>query len=280
MMSDTSQHKRAKQFQALHGDSGCFIMPNAWDAGSAAILSAAGFKAIATTSAGIAFSLAKPDYVNALSREENMAAINAICSATDVPVSADTENGYGETVNDVMTTVSLTIATGAVGGSIEDYTGVPERGLFDIEQAAERVSAARAAGDASGLPFTLTARAECFLFDHPDPLNESIRRLNRYREAGADCLYAPGPVDAETIATLVKEVDGPINVVAGLSPASLSASALANLGVRRISTGGALARAALAVVRNAGQEMMQHGTFSFAGKAIADSELSEMFAGN
>ncbi len=278
MAGGSTQLAKARKFRDLHLGETCFLMPNAWDAGSASILAASGFAALGTTSAGIAYSLALPDYVNALSRARNMAAIKAICEATDLPVSADTEAGYGPALSDVATTITMTIAAGAVGGSIEDYTGDKSLGLFDIEEAADRVAAAREAGDASGMPFTLTARAECFLVGHAQPLRESIRRLNRYREAGADCLYAPGPADAETIAALVGEVDGPLNVVAGLGATSLSADALADLGVRRISNGGVLARASLAALRRAAREMTQRGTFSFAADAIADSELKRFFS--
>jgi len=277
-MSRLSRIEKAEAFQALHRAEGTFLMPNAWDAGSAILLEQAGFAAIGTTSAGIAFSRGLPDYTNRLSRDDNLAAIAQICEAVEVPVSADTENGYGRRLQDVRDTMTMTLETGAVGASIEDYSGNRNIGLFDIEEAVDRVSAAIDAIDASGIPGVLTARAECFLCGHEAPLSESITRLNRYRQAGAHCLYAPGPKDAETIATLVKEVDGPLNVVAGLSPEALSVEELCNLGVRRISTGGSLARACLAALRRSAAEIMESGTFSFAGQTIADAELSALFA--
>jgi len=279
-MPQTSQADRAAAFRALHDEDGVFMMPNAWDGGSAAILADGGFKAIATTSAGIAFALGKADYMDALTREENMAAIaciSRVAGGAGVPVSADTESGYGPSPEDVAETMRQTIAAGAVGGSVEDYRGNPAEGLIDIEEAADRVAAAVDAANASGIDFTVTARAECYLVRHPDPLKEAIKRLNRYREAGAHCLYAPGPTDAETIATLVREVDGPINVVAGLSSKSLSIAELGALGVRRISTGGALARASMATVRQAAQDMSRSGTFPFAGTAIPDAEMNAYF---
>lgn len=276
-MPSPTQHDKAQDFAALHLADGTFVMPNAWDAGSAALLAQSGFKAIGTTSAGIAFSKALPDYENALSRADNMVAIAAISESIDLPVSADTEAGYGPTLNDVHETMALTIKAGAVGASLEDFTGDPALGLFDIEEATDRVAAAVAAIKSSGIPLTLTARAECFLMGVENPLKDAIERLNRYREAGATCLYAPGPVDKEIIATLVREVDGPLNVVSGLSTTSLSVEELGALGVKRISTGGALARASLAILRTASVEILTSGTFSFASSAIPDAELSALF---
>jgi len=241
-MSKPTQAQKAAEFHALHATGQAFLMPNAWDAGSAILLAQIGYKAIATTSAGIAFAKGLPDYNNSLSRQQNMTAIGEICDAVNLPVSADTENGYGRRLEDVRQTMALTIKTGAVGASLEDYSGDIDLGLYDIEEAVDRVAAAVEAIKESGIAIVLTARADCFLTRHENPLSESIKRLNRYRQAGAHCLYAPGPTDAETIATLVKEVEGPVNVVAGLSSSALSVEKLSNLGVRRISTGGALMR--------------------------------------
>jgi len=277
-MTKLTQMQKAKEFQALHGGKTAFLMPNAWDAGSAILLAQAGFKAIGTTSAGIAFSKGLADYTNSLSRDDNMTAIAQICAAVDLPVSGDTESGYGPHLRDVEETMAQTIKTGAVGASIEDYSGNRNTGLYDIEEAVDRVSAAVAAIEASGLPIVLTARAECYLVRHENPLPEAIKRLNRYREAGAHCLFAPGPKDKDTIATLVKEVDGPINIVAGLSSEALRVEELGNLGVRRISTGGSLARTCLATLREIADEMVTSGTFSFAARAIPDKELSRLFS--
>jgi len=277
-MTNRTQMQKAREFQALHGGKTAFLMPNAWDAGSAILLAQAGFKTIGTTSAGIAFSKGLADYDNSLSRDDNMAAIAQICQAVDLPVSGDTEAGYGPRLRDVEETMTQAIRTGAVGASIEDYSGDRATGLYDIEEAVDRVSAAVAAIDASGIPIVLTARAECFLVGHENPLPEAIKRLNRYREAGAHCLFAPGPKDEGTIATLVNEVDGPINIVAGLSAEALSVEELGNLGVRRISTGGSLARTCLATLREAAGEILTSGTFSFAARAIPDAELSRLFS--
>ncbi len=274
-MTKLAQIQKAKEFQALHGGETAFLMPNAWDAGSAILLAQTGFKAIGTTSAGIAFSKGLADYDNSLSRKDNMAAIAQICAAVDLPVSGDTESGYGPLLCDVEETMAEAIRTGAVGASIEDYSGT---GLYDIEEAVDRVSAAVAAIEASGIPIVLTARAECFLAGHKKPLPEAIKRLNRYREAGAHCLFAPGPKDKDTIATLVNEVDGPLNIVAGLSSEALSVEELGNLGVRRISTGGSLARTCLATLREIAGEMVTSGTFSFAARAIPNAELSRLFS--
>jgi len=279
-MTKRTQVQKAVEFQALHQGEDIFLMPNAWDAGSAILLAQVGFKAIGTTSAGIAFSKGLADYANVLSREGNMAAIAQICDAVDLPVSGDTENGYGPHLDDVRQTMALTIKAGAVGASIEDFTGERALGLYDIEEAVDRVSVAVDAIRQSGIPVILTARAECFLFGHETPLSETIKRLNRYREAGAHCLYAPGPKDAETIATLVNEVDGPLNVVAGLSAEALSVEELGNIGIKRISTGGSLARTCLAALRTSATELMTSGTFSFAQSAIPDAELSQLFTKN
>lgn len=255
---------KAERFGALHREPGCFVMPNPWNAGSARILAAAGFPALATTSAGIAFGLGLPDYADRVPRARMLEECAAIAAAVDLPVSGDLEAGYGDRPEDVAETVRLAIAAGLAGGSIEDHragTGPP---LYELEEAAERIAAARAAIDAAGLPFVLTARAECYLTGHPEPFKESVRRLNAYREAGADCLYAPGQKGIEEIGALVREVAGPVNVVMGLAGHDLSVDALAQCGVKRISIGGSLARAGLELVKAAGEEMRDLGTFSFA----------------
>ena len=277
-MAKLTQMQKAMEFRALHAGDTAFLMPNAWDAGSAILLAQAGFDAIGTTSAGIAFSKGLGDYTNMLSRNDNMATITQICEAVDLPVSGDTESGYGPLLRDVEETMVQTIKTGAVGASIEDYSGNRSLGLYDIEEAVDRVSAAVAVIEASGIPIVLTARAECFLCGHETPLSESIERLNRYHQAGAHCLFAPGPKDKETIATLVNEIEGPLNVVAGLSAEALSVEELGNLGVSRISTGGSLARTCLAILRETAVEMATSGTFTFARQAIPDAELSRLFS--
>jgi len=268
---------KARAFKELHEGPGIFLMPNAWNAGSARILAAAGFAALGTTSAGIAFSLGRPDSEGRLSRAESIEELGRIAAAVDLPVSADLESGYGPGPEDVAETIRQAIAAGAAGGSIEDYTGDPKAPLFEPAVAAERIRAAREAADASGIAFTLTGRAECYLVEHPDPFAESVRRANLYRAAGADCLYVPGVRDAETIAGLVRELDGPLNVVVGLAGEPLSLAQLQDLGVRRVSIGGSLARATFATIRCAAEEMSRNGTFGFAKDAIPDAELSALF---
>jgi len=275
----TELKAKARRFRDLHRQAGTFVMPNAWDAGSARLLAAAGFPALATTSAGIAFARGLPDYADRVPRAVMLEASAALAAAVEVPVSGDLEAGYGATPEEVAETMRLAIAAGLAGGNLEDHLVGGANELYDMEAAAERVAAARDAIDASGLPFVLTARAECYLVGHPDPFAESVRRLNRYREAGADCLYAPGQRTAEEIGRLVREVDGPVNVVMGLAGAAFTVGELADLGVKRISVGGSLARASYAVVRAAAAEMAGPGTFTFAADAIPDREMNAFMAG-
>ncbi len=271
--------RKAQAFLELHRAPGAFVMPNAWDAGSARLLAAAGFPALGTTSAGIAFARGLPDYEDRISRTDMLEACAGIAGAVDLPVSGDLEAGYGATPEEVAKTYRLSIDAGLAGGSIEDHSTAAADGLYDVEEAAERVAAARAAIDGTGVPFVLTARAECYLVDHPDAFAESVRRLNRYREAGADCLYAPGQRSAEEIGALVREVDGPVNVVMGLVGAALTVADLAGLGVKRISVGGSLARTALGALVAAAKEIAEAGSFTYAKDAIPDGELSAFLAG-
>jgi 2-methylisocitrate lyase-like PEP mutase family enzyme len=254
-------------------------MPNAWDAGSASILAASGFQCLATTSAGIAYSLGQPDYEGRVSRSLMMERIHQIAAAVSLPVSADLEAGFGAAAEDVAETIRLAIQAGVVGGNIEDLSGDSQTLLFDLALAADRIRAAREAADHSGVPFTLTARTDCYLANVPSPFGEAVKRANRFREMGADCLFIPGVKDAQTIAALVREIDGPINVVMGLTGSAFTVSQLNSLGVRRISIGGSLARSALGLVRRAAQEMREQGSFSFAEQQIPDAELCDFFAG-
>ncbi|HZX01669.1 isocitrate lyase/phosphoenolpyruvate mutase family protein, partial [Kribbella sp.] len=237
-------------FRELH--TGQFVMPNAWDAGSAVLLAAAGFPAIATTSAGIAFSLAKgdhtlPDGAPEVSRDQMFARVREITAAVDVPVNGDLEDGYGATPSDVAETVRLAREAGLAGGNIEDYDG---RELYDASLAVERIVAAREAG---GPSFVLTARTDGQLLRTPVALADSIDRANRFREAGADCLYVPGVNSLDTIRTLVQELDGPLNVVIGLGSSTLNVTDLQAAGVTRISLGGSIARAALGFIRRSAE---------------------------
>lgn len=274
------QKQKGQLFRELHTAPGVVLMPNVWDAGSARMLAAAGFSAIGTTSAGIAFSRGLPDYDGRVTRPEMLDCVGRIAAAVaDLPVSADLEAGYGSAPQDVAQTIALFTQAGVVGGNIEDYSGDARRPLFDAALASERIAAARQAADSSGLPFTLTARTDCYLAGVDDPFSEAVRRSNLYREAGADCLFVPGIKDAATIAALVREIDGPLSVVMGLSGTALTVAELAALGVKRISIGGSLARATFGLIRRAAQEMREQGSFTFADQQIPDSELCRFFAG-
>lgn len=209
-MSDTASHRAA--FRRLH-ESGCFVIPNPWDVGTTRLLPKLGFQAVATTSAGFAFSRGLPDVAGALPRDAVLAHVAEIVAAADVPVNADFQSGHAADASGVAESVRLCIDTGVAGLSIEDATGAPDRPLFELPEALDRLRAAHAAIDASGSGVLLTARAECFLVGHPDPLRESIRRLQAYAEAGADVLYAPGPRERGDINAIVSSVSPkPVNV--------------------------------------------------------------------
>ncbi|TCO50043.1 2-methylisocitrate lyase-like PEP mutase family enzyme [Kribbella antiqua] len=262
-------------FRELH--SGFFVMPNAWDAGSAVVLADAGFEAIATTSAGIAFSLGKgdhtlPDGAPALSRDDMFARVREITAATAVPVNGDLEDGYGASPEAVAETITLSREAGLAGGNIEDFNG---RELYDVELAVERIVAAR---EAAGPDYVLTARTDGQLLKAPTSLADSIARANRFREAGADCLYVPGVNDLDSIRTLVREINGPLNVVLGLGTSTLTVGDLQATGATRVSLGGSIARAALGLVRRAAQELLTKGTIDFAARQIPQAELNQLFA--
>jgi len=269
-----TQTERGQAFRALHERDRAFIIPNPWDVGTARLLAHLGFEALATTSAGYAFSLGKRD--NTIGRDETMAHVAAIVSATDLPVSADLENGFGDAPESVAETIKLAARAGLVGGSIEDVSRRGDCEMYELEHAVDRVRAA--AEVVRGLPFrfTLTARAENYLAGRPD-LKETIKRLQAYQEAGADVLYAPGLSRKGDIATVVRSVDRPVNVLMGLQGVQLSIAELSAMGVRRVSVGSALSRAALGAFLRAGQEMQEHGTFTFAEEAVSYRDLSAMF---
>lgn len=233
--------RRRAAFRRLH-ESGCFLIPNPWDAGSAHALATLGFKALATTSSGFAWSRARPDH--GADVEAVLAHCREIVAATDLPVNADFENGHARNLDGLKNNVRRCVETGVAGLSIEDSTGDAAHPLFDFDEAVARMRAARAAIDATGADAMLIGRAECFLVGHPDPLNESIKRLRAYATAGADCLFAPGVRELEQIRALVAAVaPKPVNVLVGY-PTALTLTDFANLGVRRVSVGGALAGAA------------------------------------
>jgi 2-methylisocitrate lyase-like PEP mutase family enzyme len=272
-----SQTARAEAFKALHDRPGLFVIPNPWDAGSAKMLSALGFEALATTSAGLAFSLGKPDGQGALSRDETLANARAIVAATPLPVSADLENGFGDDPDACATTILLAAATGLVGGSIEDATGRAEAPIYAFDAAVARVTAAVRAARSLPFPFVLTARAENLINGRPD-LPDTIRRLVAFAEAGADVLYAPGLKTREDVGAVVRAVaPKPVNVVMGLGSVALSVDELTDLGVKRVSVGSALARAAYGAFVEAAQEVRKHGTFDFARTAIAYARINAMF---
>lgn len=267
---------KADAFYALHHAPGAFIIPNPWDRGTARILAHVGFKALATTSMGYAFSLGQRD--NSLTREETLANAADIASATDLPVNADLENGFGDAPQDAAQTIRLAAARGIVGGSIEDASGRADAPIYDIGLATERVRAAVATARALSFRFTLTARAENYLWGRPD-LNDTIKRLQAFQEAGADVLYAPGLKTREDIAAVVSSVDRPVNVVMGLQGAQLGLADLSQMGVKRISVGSSLNRAALGEFVRAAREMHDQGTFTYAARAASPKEMIAIFDG-
>jgi 2-methylisocitrate lyase-like PEP mutase family enzyme len=271
-----TQAEKAQAFVRLHERPGAFVIPNPWDAGSARILAGLGFEALATTSAGMAFSLGRRD--GAVSRDEAMAHIRALIDATPLPVSGDLENGYGDAPEFVAETIRRAAAAGLVGGSIEDSTGDPRRPIYELSQAVERVAAAAEAARALPFGFVLTARAENYLHGRAD-LDDTIDRLRAFQAAGAAVLYAPGLRDIGQIRQLCQAVARPVNVLVGIPGMALSIDELAAAGVRRISLGGALARAALGALLRAAREIKDRGTFTFVDAAIGSKELNPFFAG-
>ena len=269
-MNNRASAAKLSDFVALHQAEVPFVIPNAWNAGSARILTALGFEAVATTSAGLAFSIGLRDSTAALSREQVLDNAAEIVSATQLPVSADLEDGFGTSPDDCASTISAAIEVGLVGGTVEDATGDPSDPIYEFAHAAARIEAAcEAAGD----KFLVTARAENFLYGRHD-LDETIRRLQAFEAVGAHVLYAPGLPDLDAIRTVCSAVGRPVNVVMGLSGPSYSVSELAQAGVKRISTGGSLARAALGGFARAAQEIRDSGTFKYATEAMSDSQAS------
>lgn len=270
-----TQDEKAEVFRALHEREGAFIVPNPWDAGTARMLAHMGFEALATTSAGHAFSMGRKD--GTVGRGETLANVKAIASATELPVSADLENGFGDGPESAAETIRMAAEAGLVGGSIEDATGRPGEPIYEIEQAIERVHAAAEAAHSLPFRFTLTARAENFLHGRKD-LKDTIRRLRTYQEAGADVLYAPGLTSREDIAAVVSSVDRPVNVLMGIGDTDdLNLDELSAIGVKRVSVGGALCRIALGAFLGAAREMRERGTFGFAKRATKTQRIVEMF---
>jgi len=269
------QQAKFERLKALHQRDEAFVIPNPWDAGSARILASLGFEALATTSAGYAFSRGKRDSFASLQRGEILDNAVEIVGATDLPVSADLEDGFGAAPEICAETIRLACEVGLVGGSIEDATGEPARPIYDLSHSVERVQAAAEA--ARKLPFLLTARAENFLWERPD-LDDTIKRLQAFSAAGADVLYAPGLPDIDAIRTVCAAVDKPVNVVMGLKGPRYSVAELSAAGVRRVSVGGSFARAALGALLRAAEEVKSSGTFTYAADAISAATLSQLMS--
>jgi 2-methylisocitrate lyase-like PEP mutase family enzyme len=263
-----TQSDKGQRFRALHEHEQAFIIPNPWDAGTARVLAQLGFEALATTSAGYAYSRGVLD--GEVGRDAMLTHVKEIVDATDLPVSADLENGFGDSPEFVAETIRMAAAQGLVGGSIEDATGNESDPIYPLAMAKDRIEAAVSAARSLPFTFTLTARAENFLHGRPD-LNDTILRLQAYQEAGADVLYAPGLTSKEDIAAVVRSVDRPVNVLCGMPGMRLGLAELSEIGVKRISTGSALTRAAFAGFLLAAHEMADHGTFGFVDGAAANS---------
>jgi 2-methylisocitrate lyase-like PEP mutase family enzyme len=275
--SQNTQFNKAEIFKALHEMPGAFVIPNPWDAGSAKLLTGLGFEALATTSAGLAYMLGKTDGTGTVTREEALINARDIVSATHLPVSADLENGYGDRPEDCAETILLAAEAGLVGGSIEDATGRSEEPIYDFELAVARIKAAVAAARTLPFHFTLTARAENYLHGRTD-FEDTIRRLTAYADAGADVLFAPGIKTRKEIEAVVKAVaPRPVNILWGFPDAGLDVDDLCTMGVKRISVGSSLARAAYGSFYKAAQEIREQGSFGYANDVIAYADMKTLF---
>lgn len=273
-MPTVNAHRAA--FRKLHA-SGCFVIPNPWNVGTARYLRHLGFQALATTSAGFAFSRGRPDAEWAVSREEMLAHISEMAAAADLPVNADFESGYADEPEQVAQNVMACVATGVAGLSIEDATGEESAPLYEFSLAVDRIRAARAAIDESGTGVLLTARAECYLVNHPKPFEEALRRLRAYAEAGADVLYAPGVTQREEMRAIVSAAaPKPVNILMS-SNMGLRVSDLAEMGVRRISVGSSLARSAWTGFIGAAKEIAEQGSFGGFDGMVSFGELNGFF---
>jgi 2-methylisocitrate lyase-like PEP mutase family enzyme len=270
---------RRESFAKLH-ESGCFVIPNPWDIGTARFLSHLGFKALATTSAGFQFTRGLPDSVWGSSRDAVLAHVAEIVGATDLPINADFQSGYAHDPEGVAANVALCVDAGVAGLSIEDATGDPHQPLYELSMAVRRIEAARAAIDDRGAKVLLTARAESYLVGHPEPLDDAIRRITAYAEAGADVLFAPGPRTREELLAIVRSVaPKPVNAIV-TGNIGLTASDLADLGVRRISVGSALARTAWGSFMRAAKVIAENGSFEGLEGAASFAELNRIFCAN
>ncbi|WP_122581139.1 isocitrate lyase/PEP mutase family protein [Pseudomonas viridiflava] len=276
---DSQQLLKAQTFKALHERDGAFVMPNPWDAGSAKLLASMGFEALATTSTGLAFTLGRPDAKGAISRDDTLANVADIVAATSLPVAADLENCFSDNPEGCAQTLLKAAAAGIVGGSIEDASGRADHPIYDFDLAVERVRASVAAVRSLPFPFMLTARAENLLNGRMD-FADTLRRLEAYAEAGADVLYAPGLRTREEVIAVVRAVaPKPVNILMGLGGVTLSVADLSECGVKRISVGSSLARAAFGGLYRAAEEIRNYGTFNYAGQALPFDQLNDLFKG-
>jgi 2-methylisocitrate lyase-like PEP mutase family enzyme len=271
-----SQHDQATRFRALHQGPGTFVIPNPWDAGSARVLAGLGFQALATSSSASAGLLGRRD--GKVTREEALAQAHAIVTATELPVSADLEKGFGDAPAAAAETIRLAAGVGLVGGSIEDATGDRDKPLYDIGHALERVAAAAQAARALPFPFTLTARAENFLRGNPN-LDDTIKRLQAFEKAGADVLFAPGLPDLAAVRAVCAAVSKPVNFMVGIRGKSFTVAELAAAGVKRISLAGSLYRAAMSGLLDAAREVKDKGTFSYLDHSLTTPELNAFMQG-
>jgi 2-methylisocitrate lyase-like PEP mutase family enzyme len=272
----SSQFDKADRFRALHQESGFFVIANAWDAGSARVLAGIGFRALATSSGASAGVLGRRDGM--VTRQEALDHANAIVEATDLPVSADLEKGFDDAPEGVAETIRLAAAAGLVGGSIEDFSGDPQRALFDLKHAKERVAAAADAARKLPFAFTLTGRAENFLRGNPN-LDDTIKRLQAFEAAGADVLMAPGLPDLSAVRAVCSATSRPFNFMAGIKGRSFTTQELADAGVKRISLATSLYRAAMSGLVNAAREVKDHGTFGYVDETMATPELNSYMRG-
>jgi len=268
------QQTKATAFRKLHDRDGAFVIPNPWDVGSARMLATIGFEALATTSAGMAFALGLND--GAVTPQQTLDHCREIVAATDLPVSADLEQGFGDSPDDVAETIRAAAGAGLVGCSIEDFSGDRDKPIYDFDHAVELIAAAAEAARSRPFPFTLTARSENFLCGNPD-LDDTIRRLKAFEDEGADVLYAPGLSTLEQIRTVCSEINQPVNVVMDASKAGFSVAELTDAGVKRLSVGAIFARAAYGEFIRAATELSTNGTFGFTGDVIGKAELEGHF---
>lgn len=284
-MSDIGHQNKenaGQRFKALHENSALFVMPCAWDAFSAILFERTGFPCVGTTSGGSNWVRGRKDYVYSTPREEMLSIYGEIAKATHLPVSGDLENGYGDTPEEVAGTILGSIAAGMVGGSIEDQGVVPtdeqcsNGELIEFDSAVQRIRAAREAANSANFPYTLTARCEVYYTDCSDPYSEAVKRLNAYREAGADCLFVPGLNDLKSLEQLVRDVDGPISFGMGATPEPLTLNMLEDIGIRRVSTGGGLARATFAMLDKAAKEILNQGSFDYLNNVLSEAEVNQV----